>query len=233
MKTIKDSTITTGRLEQSIEHAVNRVAGPQITQQISNAVEDERLRTGRVTKFYHYLDKAEVKIDHSGELVLCKILHRFGGDVLDLYTPVASEESFCDELKEPCIIPRHGLNCLVIKIHDEDSEENLILGYYENEEIVGLNPAAPGNFKIATRGGTNQYWIKFGHDGLELRLPENGSMDIGEIPDEMENKEYADSTNVYTKEEVYNKTEVYTKEEVDELIAQKLAELGVGESVTS
>ena len=34
----------------------------------------------------------------------------------------------------------------------------------------------------------------------------------------MEEVDYADSTNVYTKDEVY------TKEEVDELIAQKIAE---------
>ena len=40
----------------------------------------------------------------------------------------------------------------------------------------------------------------------------------------MEEVDYADSTNVYTKQEVYNKTEVYTKEEVDELISKAIAE---------
>ena len=41
--------------------------------------------------------------------------------------------------------------------------------------------------------------------------------------------DYADSTNVYTKQEVYNKTEVYTKEEVDELISKAIAKaLGDG-----
>ena len=129
MKTVKNSTITQGRMEQSIEHAINRVAGPQITQQINQAVEDERIRTGSVTKFYPYLDKAEVKLDHSGELVLCKILHRFGGELLDLYTPTADSVGYCDNLHEPCIFPREKLHCLIININDLDSDEHLLLGF--------------------------------------------------------------------------------------------------------
>ena len=73
MKSVKKSTITQGRMEQAIDRAVNRVAGPQITQQINDAVENERIRTGTITKFYHYLDKVEVALDNSDEKVLCKI----------------------------------------------------------------------------------------------------------------------------------------------------------------
>ena len=99
MRTIKDSTITQGRMEQAINNAVNRVAGPQIVQQIDAAVENEKIRTGVVTKFYPYLDKALVELDNSDEKVLCKILHRFGGELIDLYTPSADTDSFCDDLK--------------------------------------------------------------------------------------------------------------------------------------
>lgn len=234
MKTVKNSTITQGRMEQSIEHAINRVAGPQITQQINQAVEDERIRTGSVTKFYPYLDKAEVKLDHSGELVLCKILHRFGGELLDLYTPTADSVGYCDNLHEPCIFPREKLHCLIININDLDSDEHLLLGFYQNEELVGLNPANPGNFKIVTRGGTNQFWIKFGYDGLDLRLPDAATTNVGDMDRDMTPVDYANTDSVYTKDEVYNKMEVYTKEEVDELIGKKIAEfLGEEEDGTT
>lgn len=234
MKTVKNSTITQGRMEQAIEHAVNRVAGPQISQQIDDAVASERIRTGTITKFYHYLDKAEVDLDFSNEKVLCKILHRFGGEMIDLFTPLADEISFCDELREPCVIPRAVLHCLVLNISDEDSDEWLLLGFYQNEEFIGLNPAEPGNFKIAVRTGTNQFWIKFGFDGLDLRLPDNATTNVGDMDRDMVPVDYANTDSVYTKDEVYNKTEVYTKEEVDELIGKKIAEfLGEEEDDTT
>ena len=43
-----DMTITQGRLEESIKNAVNHVMGPNITQQISKTVEEERIQSGRV-----------------------------------------------------------------------------------------------------------------------------------------------------------------------------------------
>lgn len=218
MRTVNKSTITTNRMEQSIQHAVNRVAGPQVIQQINERVENERIRTGVITKYYHYLDKAEVRLDNNDELVLCKILHRFGGDLIDLYTPLEEEITYCDTLKEPCVIPRSQLHVCVLNIHDADSEEQLILGFYQNEEFVGLNPASPGNFKIANRAGENQFWIKFGADGLDLRLPDQATTNIGVMDKDMGPVDYADSNNVYTKDEVY------TKEEVDELISKAIAE---------
>lgn len=228
MKSVKKSTITQGRMEQAIDRAVSRVAGPQITQQINEAVENERIRTGTITKFYHYLDKVEVELDNSNEKVLCKILHRFGGELLDLYTPSADSYNFCDDLKEPYVVTRETLHCLVLNISDMDSDEWLMLGYYQNEEFVGLNPASPGNIKITSIGGTNQFWIKFGADGLDLRLPDTATTNVGDMDKNMTPVDYASSDTVYTKEEVYNKTEVYTKEEVDELISKAIAE-AIGE----
>lgn len=219
-----DITPTRGRLKEALDNAVTNRALPQITRQIETTVDEEKIRTGRVVKFYHYLDKALVELDNTDETVLCKILHRFGGALIDLYTPSADTIDYCDDLHEPCIIPRGDLNCLIINIHDSDSEEYLLLGYYQNEEFVGLNPASPGNFKIISIGGTNQFWIKFGADGLDLRLPDTATTNVGDMNKNMTPIDYANSDTVYTKEEVYNKTEVYTKEEVDELIAQKIAE---------
>lgn len=213
-----DITPTQGRLRAAIDNAVTKPIIPQVLPEIETAVEKERIRTGVITKFYPYLDKAMVELDNSDEVVLCKILHRFGGELIDLYTPSADSSDYCDELHEPCVVPRDSLNCLIVNIDDADSEEYLILGFYQNDEIVDLNPAAPGNLKLTYIGGTNQFWIKFGSDGLDLRLPKAATLNVGDMDKNMEEVDYADSTNVYTKDEVY------TKEEVDELIRQRIAE---------
>lgn len=218
MKTVKDITITKGRAKKSVEDAVNKVFGNKVTDQINNAVENERIRTGVITKFYPYLDKAEVKLDNVNTKVLCKILHRFCGDMIDFYTPLENEKIFDDALKEPAIIPRASQHVCVLKINDEDSEENLILGYYQNEEVVGFNPAKPGNIKIMSLTESNPYWIKFGRDGLECRLSSTPRIISRSSDLNMEELNYANLDNVYSKEEVY------TKIEVDKLIHDKIAE---------
>jgi hypothetical protein len=229
MKTSKNITVTPNRMEQSINNAVNRVMGPQIVQQINDTVLGDRLRIGVITKYYHFLDKAEVEFSDSSTQI-CRILHRFGGELSDYYTP-SGDEDYCDDLHEPCIIPRAELEVAVANI--QDSDEPLILGFMESE-LIGVNPATPGNLKIVTRGGTNQFWIKFGYDGLDLRLPDTASTNVGDMDSDMTPVDYANTDSVYTKDEVYNKQEVYTKEEVDELIGNKIAEfLGEEEDDTT
>ena len=72
--------------------------------------------------------------------------------------------------------------------------------------------------KICAVGGTNQYWIKFGHDGLDIRTNNEPTIKVGDMDADMSNVDYANS------DDVYSKDDVYTKEEVDDLIAQKIAE---------
>ena len=215
---IKDITLTEARAKNAVNNTIQNIVGPTITQEITSTVENERIRTGVITKFYHYLDKAEVELDNADETVLCKILHRFGGGLIDYYTPESDSLEFDDVLHEPYYKPRGPIHCLIININDEDSEEYLILGFYQNEELIQINPAAPGNIKIVARTGNNQYWIKFGADGLDLRLPYDSTTNVGDRDENMHKTSYADADNVYTKQEVY------TKEEVDELIADKIRE---------
>lgn len=218
----QDITLTEGRARQAVNDTVTHVIMPKVNNTVKKAVEDERPKTGIVTKFYQYLDKAEVLLDGTNEKVLCTLLHRFGGELIDFYTP-NGDDIYCEKLNEPCIKPRGALHCAVMNINN-NSNEWLLLGYFQPDDIVGCNPAKMGNFKIVTRGGTNQFWIKFGYDGLDIRSITPTSMNVGEMADDMTSIDYASSDDVYTKEDVYNKTEVYTKEEVDELIAEKIAE---------
>ena len=60
-----DITPTRGRLKEALDNAVTNRALPQINRQIETMVNEEKIRTGRVVKFYHYLDKALVEFNDS------------------------------------------------------------------------------------------------------------------------------------------------------------------------
>lgn len=224
----KNITATKGRLQEGLDKVTSNMIDKTVPSQINEAVDKVKIRTGVITKFYPYIDKAEVKLDFSGKKVLCKILHRCGGDLIDFYTPSAYETDYDDNLHEKYIIPMASQNVCVLHIHDSDSEENLILGYYMNEEIVGYNPAKPGNIKImGICQDSNEYWFKFGFEGFKYKTHSAPSRQIGDVHTEegVEEVSYANSKNVYTKEEVdkliediERQTTSYTKEEIDAML---------------
>ena len=199
-------TDTEARLWKIFDNITTNAIESSVPQKIEKAIDDISIRTGVITKFYRYLDKAEVRLDYNNELVLCKILHRYGGDITDYYTPLAHEEDFDEKLHEPYVVPKAQQCVCVLKIHDKDSEENLILGYYHNTDIIGYNPAKPGNIKLMCMCEDNLYWVKFGIDGFDYRGISAPTMKVGE---DMRNME---ELNNVTQEQVY------TKEEVDELL---------------
>ena len=118
MKRIDNITATQGRLKQAYDKGLGKLVQNDISKTVNNIVKDTRINTGVITKFYPYLDKAEVKLSND-KLILCKILHRYGGELIDYYTPTG-EEDYCIKLKEPCILPREELNCLIMDGDDED-----------------------------------------------------------------------------------------------------------------
>lgn len=201
-------TVTQARMEQAFDKGLGRVIERNTQKIVKTEIENLKIRTGILTKFYPYLDKAEVQLDNTDKKVLCRILHRFGGELTEFYTP-PGDELYDEVRKEKCLIPRAEMHCLITKIHDAYRNEFLLLGFF-NEELVGVNPASQGNIKIVTRGGTNQYWIKFGYDGLDLRLPGESTTNIGNMDSDMEGLKYANSQDVYTKLEVDEKIKEIT-----------------------
>lgn len=206
-------TVTQGRMKQAFSNSIGKIVKNETAKIVKEAIDNSKISAGVVTKFYPYLDKAEVQILNSDKKVLCKILHRFGGELIDFYTP-NGDFVYDNEMKEKCIIPRGDLNCLVVDINSSD-DEYLLLGYYNIEELVGINPATQGNLKICTEGGTNEFYIKFGYDGLNIRLPETFSIEAGNFDEQMTSIKYAESETVYTKEEVDEKIDNIEKGETD------------------
>lgn len=202
----RNITDTESRLKQNLTNLSQEFYDNQnITEQIQTTVTENMLTTGIMTKFYPSLNKCEVKLDPTGQKVICKNSLLFMGDLLLLYTP-SGDRSYCDNLKEPCVIPRGKLGCIVANINSGD-DEYVFLSYYAPYELIGLNPSKQGNFKILSTGGVNEYSLRFGLDGLQIvnggRVSKTELDDFGE---ELEDEEY------------------YTKDEVDALIEELRAE---------
>lgn len=201
----KNIVATNARLDSLFGGFIDKkIDNRNIEEMVNQKVEESKIKTGIITKYYPYLDKAEVKLDFSGELIVCKILHRYGGDIIDFYTPLAHEETYCEKLNEPCIIPK-AENCVcVLQTRDRDSKENIIIGYYHNDDIIGYNPASPGNIKLMCISEDNQFWIKFGRDGLDYRGVSSPTMKVGDIQEDMQEINNVDINDVYVKSEIDN-----------------------------
>lgn len=198
-------TDTEARLGNILTNISTNTIEKTVPQQIEKAMEDVFIKTGTIVRFYPYADKALVKMDLTGEKELCKILHRYGGDVLELYTPSSASGGFDTNYHEPFVTPKAKLNVCVLKIRDEDSEENLILGYYMDKEIVGYSPAKPGNIKLTSLAEDgDENWIKFGKMGFQYKLRKTPNMKVGSNFNKkgFEQVEYVNNGDVYTKDEV-------------------------------
>lgn len=192
MKTTENIAVTDGRVKKALQTKVEEIIIPKINSKVNKTSRDAKIQVATMTKFYPYLDKCEV--DLNGNLVICKILHRFSGSLIDFYTPIGDED-YCERLKEPCIIPMETLQCLILDIND-GSDEQVMIGYFLPDEIIGLNPASQGNLKLVSMGETNQYWIKFGLDGLDIRLKDTPSIDIGGYDSDMSNADHVTKKDV-------------------------------------
>lgn len=216
MKNSSDVTVTDARMKSVLRKHVTPIINDTVPQIVTEAVNENKIRTGKLTKFYPYLDKAEVRFTGGKKKVLCKILHLYSGSLIDLFTP-EGELSFCNKLKEPCIIPHFPLYCLVVDIND-NTKEQLLLGYYHPTEFTGFKPAPKGGMKIISFGGYKENYIEFSGNKLQIMTSNEVLMEKGEYDNDTTPVERVNAGDIYTKEEVY------TKQEVDELIAAKIAE---------
>ena len=193
-------TDTSSRLLANLNNLSQKVYdGQNVGEQISDAVEKSMITTGNVLKYYPSLNKSMVRLDNSNRTVICKNISIIGGDMLCLFTPVG-DPTFCEELKEPCVVPRGKLSAIITPLRD--SKEWLLLGYFNRNDLVGFNPSKQGNLKLLAFGSLGEYSIKFGIDGLKIY--NNGKVEKSEVD--------------YLGEDVGDK--FYTVEEVDEKLIE-------------
>ena len=218
MKRSSNITATDGRVISSLKPIINSVVDSKMEKEVKKEIDKSKIHIGVLTKYYPYLDKAEVKVDD--KLIICKILHRMHGSLVDFFTPTG-DSSYCEKLKERCIIPRGELDCLVADIND-NSKEQLLLGYFLKNDVVYTAPATAGHYRIADLGATNNWGFDIGEGQIGLDSSEGVTFTEGIRETDNTVVAYANSENVYDKNSVYNKTETYTREEVDELIKKAI-----------
>lgn len=72
MKKIDKITPTKGRLLKAYENGLGKLVNKEISSQVKTSVNGVKIQTGVVTKFYPYLNKAEVKIDKTNKKLFVK-----------------------------------------------------------------------------------------------------------------------------------------------------------------
>lgn len=159
-------TITDGRVIESwrqLTSLAQSEAEHETKTLIKNSADDSKIWIAETIRFYPYLDKVKVQIKEGGE-VICKILHRLGGSVIDYYTP-EGEWVFDDDLKEPCVVPLEKSCCLVARINNDI--EWCFLGFY-NENELNVTPALEGHYKIMGVGISNENYLDFSNKSLNI-----------------------------------------------------------------
>ena len=178
--------------------------GENIEGQINKKIEEHSIKKGKIIEFYPYLDMALVELS-SKKQVEAYILHRCYGGIVDLFTPLG-EQIISETKHEPCIIPRFYQEVLVAEV---GSDEYVILGYFNiSERMVGsFSPAQSNEYLIKSLSDTNQGGLSVTPSDINISSA-NGitfqQSDVGETTD----IEYANSENIYTKQQVYNKAQV-------------------------
>lgn len=187
-------TDTNGRLLSSLAKISDKVyEGKNVESKIVKAVNDSMIHEATVLKCYPALSKYLVKINDTGEEVLCKTSLLMNGGVIFLFTP-RGDRGFCDDLKEPCVFPWSRLDCFVAPV--SNSDEWVFLGFFTPTEWVGINPSKQGHFKLIATASLKHYSLSFGLSGLSI--VNNGEINKEEI-DESGNSV---SPKYYSQEEV-------------------------------
>lgn len=209
----KNITVTDGRLNKVLDRKINQVINSRkIPEMVDNKINKSKTHTGVILKFYPYKDKALVRLSDNTE-VLCCFLHRMDGNLIDFFTP-EGESSFCEDLKEPCIIPRAELHVMVADVNN-GNDERLIQGFYQPKDITYIKPAANGCYKISNINPTNEFGLNIGRGNVEIKSLDGVNFTEGLFPSDEKDIVYANVEDTAKKEDTSNKVKSLSKSSTD------------------
>ena len=221
MKNLTNITATNGRVINSMKPVIESVVNEKLETVVKEEIDKTKIHIGVLTKYYPYLDKAEVKVDN--KTIICKVLHRMHGSLVDFFTPLG-DSAFCEKLKERCIIPRGELECLIADVND-NTKEQLLLGFFLQNDVLYTHPAEMGHYKIVDLAATNEYGLDIGRGTFNVYSNEGVNFTEGLTEAENTTVNYADTNDVYTKSETYDRKHLYTRKQVDDLIKKAIDDL--------
>lgn len=198
--------VTNSRVKHSLHGQFKEfLDGENIPEQITKNIEEHGIKKGKVIEVYHYLDTSLVELSNHKQ-VEAYHLHRCLGSIVDLYTP-EGEQVISEKKKEPCIMPKFDLKCLVAEV---GTDEYVLLGYYSPNMVGAFSPADIGTYVIRTLTDTSQGGLTVAPQ--EIKMTSNNGVafkeqDVGQSTEIT----YANSKDTYTKNEVYKKSQTYSR----------------------
>ena len=201
--------VTNSRVKNSLNvHFKQFLDDEKIPEQINKKIEEHSIKKGLVKEVYHYLDTSLVELSN-GKQVEAYHLHRTLGNIVDLFTPIG-EQIISETKKEPCIIPRFQLKCLVAEV---GKDEYVLLGYYNPNMVGSFSPADNGHYLIKTMTDGYQAGLDIFADNIDIISHQGASFIKSDVGNNTE-IDYAESKDTYTKSEVYKKSQTYSRSEV-------------------
>jgi len=210
-----NKAVTDARVKKALYgHFKTFIDDENIPEQITKSIEEHNIKSGRVIEFYQFLDKALIKLSNGNE-VEAWVLHRCMGSIIDMYTP-EGEQVISDEKHEPCIIPKYELKALVAEL---GNDEFVLLGYYNPNMVGAFSPPLAGEYTVRTLTDTSQGGLTVNPQEITL-TSNNGPSFVERDLGESTTIDYANSKDIYTKDEVYKKSQTYNKTQVDALLRE-------------
>ena len=207
--------VTDSRVRNSLDSHFKRfLDNEKIPEQINKKIEEHSIKKGLVKEVYHYLDTSLVELSNS-KTVEAYHLHRTLGNIVDLFTPMG-DQVISETKNEPCIIPRFQLKCLVAEV---GKDEYVLLGYYNPNMTGSFSPAENGHYLIKTLTEGYEAGLDIFSDNINIISHQGASFTEADV-DKDTDIVYANSKDIYTKEEVYEKAQTYNKDEVDALLKE-------------
>ena len=206
-------TVTNSRVRNSLRsHFKEFLDSEKIPEQINQKIQEHSIKKGVVREVYHYLDISLVELSDNTK-VEAYHLHRTLGNIVDLFTPIG-EQVISERKHEPCIIPRFQLKCLVAEV---GKDEYVLLGFYNPNMEGSYSPAENGHYIIKTVNDGFQAGLDISSDNIGI-ISHTGASFVEANVGENTTIDYANSKDIYTKDEVYKKSQTYNKTQIDDLI---------------
>ena len=219
-------TVTDARVLENLSKVNNVLNNDKTTKVVKEEVDNAKLKTGVIEKYYIHLNKAEVKLDDSNKIVTCRILQSFCNEFTIKYTP---EGDFgYDEVSGTAyVIPRSKMECVVLPTSKSSKDTDyFLIGYFNSDNTLDLITAPTmGNIKLSYVSVTDEYLVQFGANGFNVIT---NHLNQYEGVESEYKKPIDDLATIETLEKDY-----YTKEEVDELINNLRNELQGDDDVTT
>lgn len=219
-------TVTDARVLENLSKVNNVLNNDKTTKVVKEEVDNAKLKTGVIEKYYIHLNKAEVKLDDSNKIVTCRILQSFCNEFTIKYTP---EGDFgYDEVSGTAYItPRSKMECVVLPTSKSSKDTDyFLIGYFNSDNTPDLITAPTmGNIKLSYVSATDEYLVQFGANGFNVIT---NHLNQYEGVESEYKKPIDDLATIETLEKDY-----YTKEEVDELINNLRNELQGDDDVTT